>query len=125
MATYKGFGLGFNEGTISTPPIKEDEALIADSIKQIVLTAKGERAMLRDFGSDWRKVIFEPNDDVLVELMKVVVEEAIGKWEKRVIFRDLKLVGRKNNYVRFRIYYEIVGLQGTRNVDVNFPTGTS
>ncbi|SMO59090.1 Phage baseplate assembly protein W [Balnearium lithotrophicum] len=121
MAVYKGFGLGFNKGTISTPPIKEDEALIADSIKQIVLTAKGERAMLRNFGSDWRKVIFEPNDDVLVELMRVVVEEAIKKWEKRVVFRDLELIERKENYVKFKIYYEIIGLTGTKQVDINFP----
>ena len=121
MATYKGFGLGFNEGTISAPPIKEDEDLIADSIKQIVLTAKGERAMLRNFGSDWRKVIFEPNDDVLVELMKVVVEEAIKEWEKRVVFKDLELVERKDNYVRFRIFYEIIGIPKTKQVEVIFP----
>jgi phage baseplate assembly protein W len=121
MATYKGFGLGFNEGTISTPPIKEDEDLIADSIKQIVLTAKGERAMLRNFGSDWRKVIFEPNDDILVELMKVVVEEAIKEWEKRVVFKDLELVERKDNYVRFRIFYEIIGIPKTKQVEVIFP----
>ena len=121
MATYKGFGLGFNKGIISAPPIKEDEDLIADSIKQIVLTAKGERAMLRNFGSDWRKVIFEPNDDVLVELMKVVVEEAIKEWEKRVVFRDLELIERKNNYVRFRIFYEIIGIPKTKQVEVIFP----
>ena len=121
MATYKGFGLNFNEGTVSAPPIKEDEDLIADSIKQIVLTAKGERAMLRNFGSDWRKVIFEPNDDVLVELMKVVVEEAIKKWEKRVVFKDLELVERKDNYVRFRIFYEIIGIPKTKQVEVIFP----
>ena len=121
MATYKGFGLGFNEGIISAPPIKEDEDLIADSIKQIVLTAKGERAMLRNFGSDWRKVIFEPNDDVLVELMKVVVEEAIKEWEKRVVFKDLELVERKDNYVRFRIFYEIIGTPKTKQVEVIFP----
>ncbi len=121
MATYKGFGLGFNEGIISAPPIKEDEDLIADSIKQIVLTAKGERAMLRNFGSDWRKVIFEPNDDVLVELMKVVVEEAIKEWEKRVVFKDLELVERKDNYVRFRIFYEIIGIPKTKQVEVIFP----
>ena len=120
MATYKGFGLNFNEGTISAPPIKEDEDLIADSIKQIVLTAKGERAMLRNFGSDWRKVIFEPNDDVLVELMKVVVEEAIKKWEKRVVFKDLELVEREDNYAKFKIYYEIIGLPGIRQVEVTF-----
>ena len=123
MATYKGFGLGFNKGMVSTPPLKEDEALIADSIKQIVLTAKGERAMLRNFGSDWRKVIFEPNDDILVELMKVVVEEAIKKWEKRVAFKDLELIERKNSYVRFKIYYKIIGLPGTNQIDIKFPTG--
>lgn len=123
MAVYRGFGLGFNSGTTSAPPIKEDEALIADSIKQIVLTAKGERVMLRDFGSDWRKVIFEPNDDVLEELMKVVVEEAIGKWEKRVVFKDLKLIERKDNYVKLRIFYKIVGIPATKQVDINFPIG--
>ncbi len=122
MAVYRGFGLGFNSGTTSAPPIKEDEALIADSIKQIVLTAKGERVMLRDFGSDWRKVIFEPNDDVLVELMKVVVEEAIKEWEKRVVFKDLELIERKDSYVKFRIYYEIIGLPGTKQVDIAFPS---
>jgi len=124
MAVYRGFGLGFNTGTTSAPPIKEDEALIADSIKQIVLTAKGERVMLKDFGSDWRKVIFEPNDDVLVELMKIVVEEAIKEWEKRVVFRDLELLDRKGNYVRFKIYYEIVGLPNKiKSVEVVFPIG--
>jgi phage baseplate assembly protein W len=78
--------------------------------------------MLRNFGSDWRKVIFEPNDDVLVELMKVVVEEAIKKWEKRVVFKDLELIERKDSYVKFRIHYEIVGLPGVKQVDIVFPS---
>jgi hypothetical protein len=54
--------------------------------------------------------------------MKVVVEEAIKEWEKRVVFKDLELVERKDNYVRFRIFYEIIGIPGTKQVDIAFPS---
>lgn len=39
---------------------------------------------------------------------------------KRVIFKDLELVERKDRYARFRIYYEIKGLPGTKRIDVEF-----
>jgi len=81
---WKGPGFPLEKGLYGYPRIKEDIELIKDSIKQILLTRKGERVMLRNFGSNLHKLIFEPNDELLKELVRVEVEEAIKEWEPRV-----------------------------------------
>ncbi len=104
---WSGPGFPFEKGVYGYPNIKKDIELIKDSIKQILLTRKGERVMLRNFGSNLHKLIFEPNDELLAELVKVEVEEAIGEWEPRVEIVEVETL-RKGYEVKVYITFRIV-----------------
>ena len=57
---------------------------INQSIFTILSTFKGTRFMIPLFGSDLQKLVFEPNDFVLVDRVKVEVYDALSLWERRI-----------------------------------------
>ena len=83
-----------NLGTGWSFPLKVDsrggialsqyESDIAESIRLILGTAKGERHMRPHFGCDIHKIIFAPNNATSWGLAVHYVEEALGWWEPRI-----------------------------------------
>ena len=67
----KGFYLDITETS--------KEAIRSDLL-HILLTNKGERLYLPDFGSDLRKFIFEPNDKLTHNDIKDNLNETIKKY---------------------------------------------
>lgn len=61
-----------------------DLSLLNQSIKIILDTPIGSRLFLPDFGSRLRELIFEPNDEVLHDLLSLFIFEALDKWERRI-----------------------------------------
>jgi phage baseplate assembly protein W len=49
-------------------------------IRQILLTAPGERADLPQFGCGLRQLIFAPHSDALDATTKILVQQALGEW---------------------------------------------
>lgn len=62
----------------------EHEDNIAEAIRTIIWTSKGERLMRPDFGCGIDRYLFEINDDTTLRLVEAEVEEAIRMWEPRV-----------------------------------------
>ena len=104
---WKGPGFPLAKGAYGYPQVKEGMDLIRDSIKQILTTRKGERVMLRNFGSNLHKLIFEPNDELLEDLVRVEVEEAIREWEPRVEIVDVQ-TQRLGHEVRVEITFRVI-----------------
>ena len=71
--------------------VSEQFVHIQESMVQILGTSPGERVMLPGFGSRLKELLFEPNDNILISLGKVYVADAIRRWEKRVIVREVKI----------------------------------
>jgi phage baseplate assembly protein W len=87
--------LGFPYPVVSNP-----RGLLAtqggvDQIKSdllcLLLTNPGERVMIPDFGTPLRELIFEPNDDVLVNKAREVIITAIKTWEPRVTIDQIEI----------------------------------
>jgi phage baseplate assembly protein W len=53
---------------------------VEDMIKQILLTAPGERIDLPEFGCGVRKLLFTPNSDALAATAQVVIQQALSRW---------------------------------------------
>lgn len=66
-----GFFLKLNE--------TDAEAIKADLI-HLVLTSKGERLYLPDFGTNLRRFIFEPNDNLTLSDIKFEISETVKKY---------------------------------------------
>lgn len=82
---------------------------IAEAIKIIVSTTKGERIMRPDFGSGIEQYIFENNDATTLQLIKNNVLESIIKWEPRVhqveveVFSDPHQVNQLNIHIQYTV----------------------
>jgi phage baseplate assembly protein W len=50
------------------------------NIKNLLLTAKGERVMQPDFGSDLRALLFEQADENIEERIEETILESISTW---------------------------------------------
>ncbi len=66
--------------------------LIEQSIGRILGEQVGERFFGYDFGSRIDEILFEPNDEVLIDLLQMFVFEAVARWEKRVKIDTVNIV---------------------------------
>ena len=57
---------------------------IAEAIRIIIWTGKGERLMRPDFGCGIERFLFEGNDDTTLHLIEAEIMDAIRMWEPRV-----------------------------------------
>ncbi len=64
--------------------VSQDEQLIEESIRMIIMTRKGERVMRPTFGCDIHDYTFETIDYTNLKQMELVVEEALTLWEPRI-----------------------------------------
>ena len=91
----KGFYLNLNQ--------TDRDAIRADLL-HLLLTNKGERLYLPDFGSDLKKYIFEPNDEITHDEIRDNLNDTIKKYIPNLIINSIIF---KNNEVEEAIVVEI------------------
>lgn len=64
-------------------------AKVAESIRIILGTQHGERAMRPDFGADLRSLAFAPNNGATADLARHNVTDALTRWEPRIDVLDV------------------------------------
>lgn len=108
--TFMGRGADlnlFDEVTKSTK-VSYGEEKIHNSIHMILSTKLGERVFLPEFGSNLHKILFEPNDLIAEDLARIYIEDALGRWEKRIVIKGIELGNRSgDNTVPIAIYYSL------------------
>jgi uncharacterized protein len=57
---------------------------VEQAIRIILLTSKGERPMLAEFGASMRDFLFEPNSDATRRRIETAVRQALIDWEPRI-----------------------------------------
>lgn len=107
-ASFLGAGWGFpfkinSKGNVS---VSSFERSIAESIRLIIGTAKGERIMRPDFGCDINELVFAPNNSNTRSLIAYYIEEALIKWEPRINLKKVEAVSNENDEARIDINIE-------------------
>lgn len=69
----------------------EDSKAIKADLMHLLLTRKGERLYLPDFGTDLLKYIFEPNDSKTQSEIKQELNETIKKYLPKLQITDLSI----------------------------------
>jgi len=64
--------------------LSEGEEDIAEAIRIILMTSKGERVMRPDFGCGLRSFAFGTMDETTLRLLETDIVQAITVWEPRV-----------------------------------------
>jgi len=56
------------------------ERHVEQLIRQVLLTAPGERADLPEFGCGVRQLLFAPNSEPLAATAQIVIQQALRRW---------------------------------------------
>jgi phage baseplate assembly protein W len=113
MALRNFLGVGYKfpfsinkRGGVAMSRYEED---IEESIVLIVGTAFGERQMRPDFGCGIHDLVFAPNNTNTRSLAVYHIEEALVKWEPRIV--DLKILAKTEpeepNVIYISIDYKV------------------
>ncbi len=90
-------GFYFKLNSTNTDAIRSD-------LLHLLLTNKGERLYMPDFGSDLKKYIFEPNDSITHEQIKDNLNENIKRYMPNLIINDISF---KNDDIEELIIVEL------------------
>tara|TARA_R110000765_G_scaffold149464_2_gene252111 strand:+ start:2569 stop:3012 length:444 start_codon:yes stop_codon:yes gene_type:complete len=72
-----------------------DKEVVAQNLKQLLLTSKGERLMYPSFGTNLRAALFEPITAVLISELQADIKNAVRAYEPRVVIRDVSVTRGK------------------------------
>tara|TARA_Y100000589_G_scaffold42490_1_gene35650 strand:- start:28597 stop:28980 length:384 start_codon:yes stop_codon:yes gene_type:complete len=81
-----------------------DKDAIRADLLHLLLTNKGERLYLPDFGSDLRKYIFEPNDNITHEDIRNNLNETIKRYIPNLVVNDISF---RNDEIQELIIVEL------------------
>ena len=64
----------------------------------LLLTNPRERVMLPDYGTPLRKILFNPNDAVVVRETKEMIAASLKAWEPRVAIENIYIQTKLDKY---------------------------
>ena len=85
---------------------------VGHNIKNLLLTAKGERVMQPDFGSDLRALLFEEHTEDLEERVKEAIQGTISTWLPYIVVDSVDIIqdeinpNEMNVDIQFSLVYE-------------------
>jgi len=91
MTIYYDLDSGLKITPNGTILVKEDNAVIVQSIRTILSTVPGERIMNPNFGSKIKYVLFDPMDEITENVIAAEIQDAIIEWEDRVIVTGIEV----------------------------------
>ena len=111
VITFKDLSVTFKKHPVTDDLVTvKDKAAVAQSIKGLLLTRRGERPFQPNLGSGLQDLLFEPLDYGSGALIKKEIQETINAFEPRVqitklaCYRDLA-----NNGYDVELEYFILG----------------
>lgn len=111
MAGYTGvsfpFRVGSKGGVVTSTTSALETIHINESIRQILLTRKGERPMEPEFGTNLHRIIFEVIDETIMNVIIFEITEALTRWEPRIRIVDV-IVVEDDGVVRVGLTYLVI-----------------
>jgi hypothetical protein len=117
MSIFKGIAFPLQVSPKAFPAPAEDDALIKQSLVQIIMTLKGERVMRPEFGSGALSYIFENSNEELSSLIRFDIASALSKYEPRVLVRSID-VARQESLVSVQVNYLVVATNKIQTLTV-------
>lgn len=99
---------------------RDYERYISQLIRQVLLTAPGERAHRPEFGAGLRRMVFSPNDDATASLLQTTILQNLNRWLGALITVDNVRAVANDNVLEVTIVYTIKarGTQQILNLEV-------
>lgn len=105
----------------------DGEENIRSSMRLLLMTNLGERAMRPDFGCDAPRLVFAPGTVQYLSLLETTVREAVRDWEPRVELDEVTAESVSNDATRVSvsIRYRIRRTNTKQNLVFPFYLGTT
>jgi|TARA_R100001480_G_scaffold43452_1_gene56423 phage baseplate assembly protein W len=113
--SFKDISMSFKVSPLTYDLIaNKNETAIARSIRNLILTAPGERPFNPELGSQVSRLLFDPIDDITTDALKEQIENTINNFEPRVRLRQVVVQPNFDaNEYDISIRYDIVGIEAT------------
>ena len=110
-ATFKDLSVTFKKHPVTDDLVTvKDKAAVAQSIKGLLLTRRGERPFQPDLGSGLQDLLFEPLDYGSGALIKKEIKETLSRYEPRISITKLMCYpDMSNNGYEVELEYFILG----------------
>ena len=110
--SFKDISMSFQVNPLTDDLIAiKNQTAISRSIRNLVLTAPGERFFNNELGSRVNELLFETVDDITAASIKSEIENTIQNYEPRVRLSSTKVSANADSYeFDVIITYEIVGI---------------
>ena len=110
--SFKDISMSFQVNPLTEDLIAiKNQSAIARSLRNLVLTAPGERFFNNNLGSRVNELLFENMDDITASSIKGEIENTIKNYEPRVKLLSTKVSANPDSYeFDVIITYEIVGI---------------
>jgi phage baseplate assembly protein W len=104
---YSDFLVNLNHHPVSGVLLRfANEKAVTRSIRNIILTNKGERLYQPDVGSDIKAMLFEPMSAFTANALRKIIEDAITQYEPRAKIMRVEVIPyeEQNRYVITIVY---------------------
>ena len=111
VSTFKDLSITFKKHPVTDDLVTvKDKAAVAQSIKGLLLTRRGERPFQPDLGSGLQDLLFEPLDYGSGALIKKEIKETLNRYEPRISITKLMCYpDMSNNGYEVELEYFILG----------------
>jgi len=111
VSTFKDLSITFKKHPVTNDLVTvKDKSAVAQSIKGLLLTRRGERPFQPDLGSGLQDLLFEPMDYGSAALIKKEIRETLNRFEPRISITKLMCYpDLMNNGYDVELEYKIIG----------------
>ncbi|MEY8199865.1 MAG: GPW/gp25 family protein [Colwellia sp.] len=115
LGTGLAFPFSFQQGQLQSA---SDNALVQQSIIQILSTRKGERLMRPEYGCGINELVFASNNSAMASQFEYLVRDALGKFESRIELLTVKAIAnsKNRNQLDIQLQYKVKGINSSQNL---------
>ena len=108
---YKDFNIGLKPHPVTADlMVVKDSADIKQSIKNLLLTRKGERLFNSNIGTSLSDLLFEPVDYGTADTIRDEIKYVIRNYERRIQILELSVnINFEENGYDISLIYEVIG----------------
>lgn len=120
ISLYADFHMDLTQNPITDDlAIKRDEEAVKESIKNLILTDKGERLMQPLLGGNIRAMLFENNSPAVIKLIQDQIKTTIEEYEPRAQLIEVSVTSAiDDNRVQVIIYFYLNNIEQPISVTV-------
>ena len=107
-----------NGGSLFTQSYTTEQQSISN-LKNLLLTAKGERYLQPTFGTDIQKTLFEPNTELIIDDLQLSLKSDIKFWLPYIQLNEINIIRNIDSYsLAIRIRYTVTSAVAERVIIV-------